>query len=78
MTSLGRAVADVSGLQVYQQHAYGLRLPDNRLLFLYGTEGAFPSGVSALLTSLLREILTVSIYYRLGSISFLTSSLPRS
>ena len=78
MTSLGRAVADVSGLQVYQQHAYGLRLPDNRLLLLYGTEGALPSGVSALLTSLLREILTVSIYYRLGSISFLTSSLPRS
>ena len=34
-------------MQVYQQHAHGVRLSDNRLLFLYGSESALPSRVSS-------------------------------
>lgn len=32
--------------QVHQQHADGIRLPDNRLFLLHGSEGAIPDWVS--------------------------------
>ena len=37
---------DLTSSQVHQQHADDLRIPDSRLLLLYGAQGPLPSRVS--------------------------------